>query len=162
MEEKKVIFAPNLIVVGVDDYQYGNFSGQYWDQYSEGPHKYDSAIQLLTELDQFFDEIDFPQRAMVPRSFKVRNIDFAQKFNKNAEKKLIMKQIEGKGDKGTFIVQVKYRQNATWQGQVVWAEENKKVHFRSALELLQLMDSALNQGGELFEGGEDADVDAQD
>ena len=50
---------------------------------------------------------------------------------------------ESRGKKGTFIVQVQYRQNATWQGQVVWAEENRKEYFRSALELLKLIDSAM-------------------
>lgn len=48
-----------------------------------------------------------------------------------------------KGDKGTFIVQVKYRQNATWQGEVIWTERKQKQYFRSALELLKLIDSAL-------------------
>lgn len=44
---------------------------------------------------------------------------------------------------GTFVVHVEYYQNATWQGEVTWAEKNKKQKFRSTLELLKLMDSAL-------------------
>jgi hypothetical protein len=44
----------------------------------------------------------------------------------------------------TFIVHVQYRQNATWQGQVTWAEKEKIQSFRSALELIKLMDSALD------------------
>lgn len=43
----------------------------------------------------------------------------------------------------TFIVNVKYRQNATWQGTVTWVEEKQKASFRSVLELLKLMDSAI-------------------
>ena len=63
------------------------------------------------------------------------------------DRKPVMSEIEkNRGDKGTFIVQVMYRQNATWQGQVIWAEQNKKVYFRSAMELLKLMDSALENG----------------
>ncbi|KUJ24914.1 hypothetical protein AR437_03050 [Christensenella hongkongensis] len=46
------------------------------------------------------------------------------------------------GKKATFIVQIQYRQNATWQGQVVWSEKNEKKKFRSALELIKLIDSA--------------------
>ncbi|MBE5893900.1 MAG: hypothetical protein E7286_11105 [Lachnospiraceae bacterium] len=45
------------------------------------------------------------------------------------------------GDKGTFLVRIQYRQNASWQGHVTWVEENKTVPFRSALELLKLIDS---------------------
>ena len=38
---------------------------------------------------------------------------------------------------------VMYRQNATWQGSVTWAEKDQKANFRSALELIKLMDSAV-------------------
>ena len=44
--------------------------------------------------------------------------------------------------KGTFIVKVDYCENETWQGRVTWAEENKTEHFRSALELIKLIDGA--------------------
>lgn len=56
--------------------------------------------------------------------------------------------------KGTFIVHVRYRQNATWQGDVIWAEKNERQGFRSALELLKLIDSALDgEEGEEAENG---------
>ncbi len=45
--------------------------------------------------------------------------------------------------KATFVVQVQYRQNSTWQGQVVWSEKNQSKPFRSSLELIRLMDSAM-------------------
>ena len=48
--------------------------------------------------------------------------------------------------KGTFIVKVEYCQNGTWQGKVVWAEENKTERFRSMLELIKLMDEAMASG----------------
>lgn len=48
-----------------------------------------------------------------------------------------------RGEKATFVVQVRFRQNATWQGTVTWAEKNETRHFRSALELLKMMDETL-------------------
>ncbi len=48
--------------------------------------------------------------------------------------------------KGTFIVKVEYCQNGTWQGKVVWAEENRSERFRSMLELIKLMDEAMASG----------------
>ena len=48
--------------------------------------------------------------------------------------------------KATFIVKVEYCQNETWQGQVVWADENRSERFRSTLELIKLMDEALASG----------------
>lgn len=44
-----------------------------------------------------------------------------------------------------FVVSVKSQENHTWQGTVSWVEGKKQVNFRSALELLKLMDSALEK-----------------
>lgn len=43
----------------------------------------------------------------------------------------------------TFVVKVDHCEHETWQGRVTWAEENKSEHFRSALELIKLMDGAV-------------------
>ena len=39
----------------------------------------------------------------------------------------------------------------TWQGQVTWAEKNKTVSFRSALELMRLLDEAGASEGRTWE-----------
>ena len=51
-------------------------------------------------------------------------------------------------NKSTFIVKIDHQQNATWQGQVVWAEEERVERFRSALELIRLMDEAMERSGQ--------------
>jgi len=45
--------------------------------------------------------------------------------------------------KETFIINIISDQNATWQGSVVWTDKKKTQTFRSALELLRLIDSAM-------------------
>ena len=45
----------------------------------------------------------------------------------------------------TFIVKVMNQQNATWQGSVTWVDEQREQYFRSALELLRLIDGALEK-----------------
>lgn len=42
-----------------------------------------------------------------------------------------------------FIIDVKGTQNSTWQGTITWTEEQKQVAFRSTLELIRLLDSAI-------------------
>ncbi len=49
-------------------------------------------------------------------------------------------------EKNTFIVKLDNRQRDTWQGEIVWADENRSERFRSALELIKLMDEAMNNG----------------
>lgn len=43
----------------------------------------------------------------------------------------------------SFVVEIKCTHNSTWQGTVTWVETQKKQSFRSALELIKLMDSAI-------------------
>lgn len=45
----------------------------------------------------------------------------------------------------TFIIKIMNQQNATWQGSVTWVEEQREQYFRSALELLKLIDGALGR-----------------
>ena len=44
---------------------------------------------------------------------------------------------------GKFVVQIDRCENATWQGSVLWTEKSVTQNFRSALELIKLLDSAL-------------------
>lgn len=50
--------------------------------------------------------------------------------------------------KNTFVVRVEHRQRGTWQGKVIWAEGNRTVCFRSALELFRLMKEVLAEKAE--------------
>ena len=66
--------------------------------------------------------------------------------------------MEEKGiQNGTLIVEVKCMEKDTWQGKVTWAEKNRSQYFRSALELLKLMDRALLDKTLSLEDEEDED-----
>lgn len=43
----------------------------------------------------------------------------------------------------TFIIDIKGSQNKTWQGTILWVQRQKKESFRSTLELIRLLDSAI-------------------
>ena len=45
-------------------------------------------------------------------------------------------------DRTNIMVQILDTQDATWQGTVTWVETGRSAAFRSALELLRLIDSA--------------------
>ena len=49
----------------------------------------------------------------------------------------------GKGLKMTFELKVIFRQHSSWQGTLICREKKAMHHFRSVLELVILMDSAL-------------------
>lgn len=47
------------------------------------------------------------------------------------------------GQRATFVIQILFKQNATWQGSITWSEKKKVQHFRSTLEMIKLMDDAI-------------------
>ena len=55
---------------------------------------------------------------------------------------------EDKKNIGTFVLKILNRQNSTWQGNITWVEKQKSENFRSALEMLKLIDNALDENTE--------------
>lgn len=43
----------------------------------------------------------------------------------------------------SFIIRITDRENDTWQGSVTWTDKGVTKYFRSTLELIKLMDSAV-------------------
>lgn len=118
--------------------------GELWDLYEQQPFRFGSLMEAVREMERIMDETGYPQRALLPRGWCV--CDRTGNGVKPGKRVNAMENLENKsGQKGTFIVKVLHRQNATWQGQVTWAEQNKKVYFRSALELVRLIDEAMNE-----------------
>ena len=44
-----------------------------------------------------------------------------------------------------FRVQILFREHYTWQGRLIWQDEDMEMVFRSAIELIQLLDEILAQ-----------------
>lgn len=42
-----------------------------------------------------------------------------------------------------FRIQILFREHYTWQGRLIWQDENMEMVFRSAIELIQLLDEIL-------------------
>ncbi|SFB03084.1 hypothetical protein SAMN05216249_10774 [Acetitomaculum ruminis DSM 5522] len=59
-----------------------------------------------------------------------------------------MQRIEKKKGNQSFVINVRSQENHTWQGTISWVEGKKQVNFRSALELMRLMDSVLSDDTE--------------
>ena len=97
---------------------------------------------FVSMLENVFDYCDFPQASHENRSFYGIKPKNNEKRIAYMEEKKIDSQLDPKGDKATFIVQVQFRQNATWQGTVQWVEKGVTQRFRSELELMKLMAEA--------------------
>lgn len=49
----------------------------------------------------------------------------------------------GSGHPAVLRIQILFREHYTWQGRLIWENENREIVFRSAMELTQLMDEIL-------------------
>ena len=45
----------------------------------------------------------------------------------------------------SFVIEIKSQENHTWQGTITWVEGKKKECFRSALEMMRLIDSTIEK-----------------
>ena len=134
--------AKNAIRICVDAVGSGTFRGRLYHRYAPTPILFAGAEQLLLAAESLFDTWNYPQPGLLARSFSPRP---AKRGNTRMDRQPIERLSEHAGGRATFTVQVTYRQNATWQGTVTWLGEGKQSHFRSALELIKLMDSALEE-----------------
>ena len=120
-------------VVCVDSYEEGVPKGRFYNPYMSGEKCFGSLTQFLQEMENTLETMDFPRAFTAVRTFAP----------------LPQKEEEGPpgqpqpGEEATFKIRILFRQNASWQGSVTWLEGKREQSFRSALELIMLMGSAL-------------------
>ena len=121
-------------VVCIDKYGDCECSGRLYNPFLPQAIGFASLMQLLLTFDRLLDEMHFPQSFVDKRTFSTAPPTLTEAVSAS----------EQKGKLGTFSVRVLFRQNASWQGSVTWLETNQEESFRSVLELLVLMNSALS------------------
>lgn len=99
--------------------------------------------ELIEGIDSMLNQVGGPQEAFTPRNFlkaSRKNIKSRRAEEEMAaDTNIIPMQAE---TKATFVIDVKYRQHASWQGTITWAEKGETRRFRSVLEMLRLMSEA--------------------
>lgn len=127
-------------LICVDSYENGVMTGRLYDtNYEDEGTSFQSLVQLLIEMEQRLNAMNFPQSFTEIRSFaplpKFRVWDAAE--NKRSQGRL-----------ATFAIKVLFRQHTSWQGTITWLEAQSEQTFRSVLELILLLHSALGGTGQ--------------
>lgn len=155
--ERLILHSPNIVALCMDSYNAERQNGRLYHQYTDQPIRFESLITALEQMDTLYDELQFPFASTEPRSFFVdrkarerelegsRRIPELPEYKRKDMRKMATYEnvIENRGTDATFIVRVSHRQHSSWQGEVTWVDEQKKEYFRSALELVKLIDGAL-------------------
>lgn len=120
-------------IVCLDSYDDGVPKGRIYLPYQE-MQPFESLSQFLVKMEMLLDDMQMPQSSTVARAF----CPVRESFDGAAAPLYIRR-----GSKATFEVRVIFRQHSSWQGVIVWLEQNMVQSFRSVLELIILMDSVL-------------------
>ena len=129
-------------IIRVYNYQDKNLQGTFCNPCQDTEVVFTNLTQLLLGMENLMDKMDCPQPATRSRRFKsVLN---------HVERASVEEQLQLRPDQeilATFKVKVLFRQGASWQGRLGLAESGEEVSFRSVLELILLLDSALGGNG---------------
>ena len=119
----------------VDSYRGGEMKGRYYNQGLDGGGRvFESLAQFLISAENLFDAMNFPQAFTAKRS--------SERGSKAASGECAASGAQT-GERGTFVIRLLFRQHTSWQGSITWLETGREETFRSVLELILLMDSAL-------------------
>ena len=122
------------ITVCIDAYQDGVPSGYFYHPALPAGESFHGALRLLLSIDRFLDSMDFPKAFQALRSF----------MPPAESPPLLSGAPPRSGAAATFSLRILFRQNASWQGSLTWMEGRQEQSFRSALELISLIDNALS------------------
>jgi hypothetical protein len=151
--EKGIVTAMSIKMhAEIVSYGNGSLRGELHSKYLETPYEFTSLLRMIEKMEEIFDTVGFPEKFMKPRTFADE-----KKVKKKLETErdyaisdIILQAIDKEmgGAKCTFEISVRFRQHATWQGEITWVEKNLMQYFRSVLEMLKLIDEALMDGVE--------------
>ena len=136
---------PNMVMVCVDGVENGDIYGRYFHRYKKEETFFQNSAMLFSEVEQFYDIIGYPQAAMRTRNFIERErekVPAKEHMTVIYDSQTLM---QFRGNLATFLVGVTSRQNASWQGDVVWMEQKIRKHFCSDMELVVFVDDAVKK-----------------
>ena len=134
-----------MVMVCVDGVENGDIYGRYFHRYKKEETFFPDSATLVIEMERFYDAIGYPQAATKTRKFMERE---REKVPAKEHMTVIYDSqtlIQLRGNLATFLVGVTSRQNASWQGDVVWMEQKIRKHFCSDMELVVFVDDAVKK-----------------
>lgn len=136
---------PNMVMVCVDGVENGDIYGRYFHRYKKEETFFPDSATLVIEMERFYDAIGYPQAATKTRKFMERKGGRIPAKEHMAVISDGQDLIQLRGNLATFLVGVTSRQNASWQGDVVWMEQKIRKHFCSDMDLMVFVDEAVKK-----------------
>ena len=122
-------------IICIDRYENTVPIGRLYHSSSETGTAFHGTMELLLSMESILEELKGPQSFSNRRAFRTPE--------ERAVPSVATETVR-EGKMATFALRILFRQNASWQGSVFWYDGKQEESFRSVLELLMLMDSALS------------------
>lgn len=136
MREKQWGNEYRTTIICIDSFEGGLLAGRLCNPALTEGASFSGVLEFLRKMEALLNGMEFPQSYTIRRSFQPPEDWTAGSSEEGAIRR---------GKLATFAVRIMFRRNTSWQGAVTWLEEDRKENFRSVLELLLLMDSALQR-----------------
>ena len=120
-------------LICIDSYSKGVPEGRIYNSCQE-VEVFESLSQFLIKMETLLDTLQMPQAYTATRTFPTMMAQIRSQPTPLRTRR---------GSEATFELQVVFRQHTSWQGVIIWKEQNLEQSFSSVLELVLLMDSAL-------------------
>jgi hypothetical protein len=117
-------YGARVFIIKVDTYDDKIIKGRISHARLPVEESFNGFIQMALAVEEILDTEECPQNPNDP------NIP-------------TLKDNTDPGATATLIVEILFRQNSSWQGRLTWTDEKQEATFRSALELMILIDEAL-------------------
>lgn len=105
--------------------------------------RFKSSTDFLNGITYFLDLFRIPRVVFEPRRWN--------DVEESAGERNAMKQKASKDNLDArapeFLITIQYRYNSSWQGEIKWLNCKKEQRCRSALELIKLLDEAVEKSG---------------
>ena len=121
-------------LIYIDSYENGVPIGQFRHPYHNEGGPFRSLTQLLLKLEHSMNIENVPQSFHKVRSFFPLT-EYWMETPTDERRRM--------GKIGTFLVHILFRRNSSWHGSITWLDKKLTQNFRSVLEMIVLLNSAL-------------------
>lgn len=143
MKERNMVTSmSSKVQVCITSYTNGEIMGTIYNDYYNKKILFLSASDLINKMESLYNSLSFPQKFMEPRSFGVKKTGNAGWENAERAEESADEEVDKTGI-ANFIIHVKFRMNADWQGDIKWLEKGINQSFHSTLEMIKLILAAL-------------------
>jgi len=131
-----VPYEAKTVYIKVYSYTDKNIVGALSNTSLDNEIGFSNLTELILIIERILGDLNYPQATVNMRSFNHDRLDDSFQFrdDSNSTSRTIAR----------FSLKVMYKQYSSWQGTLVYIDENQEINFRSVLELIYLLDSVLS------------------